>query len=85
MKVFYLTTLSVAKTTQPRYWINKIWVWRFCRTKLKGKTDVVGETPVQMPLCPRQILHGLAWDRNLVSAARGRHLTINKTSETKCD
>lgn len=47
----------------------------FFGTILMGKAEVLGETPVRMPLCPGQISQGPAWDRNLVSAATGRQLT----------
>ena len=40
------------------------WNWQ-------GKTEVLGEKPVPVPLCPPQIPHGLTRD----SAVRGRRLT----------
>jgi hypothetical protein len=40
------------------------WNWQ-------GRTEVLGEKPVPVPLCPPQIPHGLARDR----AVRGRRLT----------
>jgi hypothetical protein len=44
------------------------WNWQ-------GKTEVLGEKHVPVPLCPPQILHGLARDRNPASAVRDRGLT----------
>ena len=41
----------------------------------QGKTEVLGEKPVPVPLCPPQIPHGLARDRTGASAVRGRRLT----------
>jgi hypothetical protein len=41
----------------------------------QGKTEVLGEKPVLLPLCPPQISHGLTWDRTRASAVRGRRLT----------
>ena len=38
------------------------WNWQ-------GKTEVLGEKPVPVPLCPPQISHGLARDRTRASAA----------------
>jgi hypothetical protein len=40
-----------------------------------GKTEVLGEKPVPVPLCPPQIPPGLTRDRIRVSAVRGRRLT----------
>jgi hypothetical protein len=34
--------------------------------------STLGEKPVLVPLCLPQILHGLAWNRTWVSAARYR-------------
>jgi hypothetical protein len=36
----------------------------------RGRTALLEEKPVPMPFCPPQISHGLARDRNLVSAVR---------------
>jgi hypothetical protein len=44
------------------------WNWQ-------GKTEVLGEKPVPVPLCPPQIPHGLTRDRTRASAVRGRRLT----------
>jgi hypothetical protein len=44
------------------------WNWQ-------GKTEVLGENPVPVPLCPPQILQGLTRDRTRASALRGRRLT----------
>jgi hypothetical protein len=41
----------------------------------RGKTEVLGEKPVPVPLCPPQIPHGLTRDRARASAVRGRRLT----------
>jgi hypothetical protein len=40
-----------------------------------GKTEVLGEKPVPVPLCPPQIPHGLTWDQTGASAVGGRRLT----------
>jgi hypothetical protein len=42
---------------------------------LQGKTEVLGEKPVPVPLCSPQIPHGLTRDRTRASAVRGRQLT----------
>jgi hypothetical protein len=44
------------------------WNWQ-------GKTEVLGEKPVPVPLCPPQIPHGLKGDWTQASAVRGRRLT----------
>jgi hypothetical protein len=44
------------------------WNWQ-------GKTEVLGEKPVSVPLCPPQIPHGLTRDRTRASAVGGRRLT----------
>jgi hypothetical protein len=44
------------------------WNWQ-------GKTEVLGEKPVPVPLCPPQIPHGLTLDRNRASSVRVRRLT----------
>jgi hypothetical protein len=44
------------------------WNWQ-------GKTEVLEETPVPVPLCPPQIPHGLTRDRTRASAVEGRRLT----------
>jgi hypothetical protein len=44
------------------------WNWQ-------GKTEVLGEKPVTVPLCPPQIPHGLSRDRTRASAMWGRLLT----------
>jgi hypothetical protein len=44
------------------------WNWQ-------GKTEVLGENPVPVPLCPPQIPHGLTWNWTRASAVRGRRLT----------
>ena len=43
--------------------------------KLTGKTEVLGEKPVPVPLCTPQIPHGLTQDRTRASVVRGRQLT----------
>ena len=32
----------------------------------KGETEVLGESPFPVQLCPLQIPHGLVWDRTRV-------------------
>jgi hypothetical protein len=44
-------------------------------SETEGETEVLGEKPVPVPLCPPQIPHGLTWDRTLASAVGGRRLT----------
>jgi hypothetical protein len=44
---------------------------------LTGKTEVLGEKAVPVPLCPPQISHGLTWDRTRVSAVRVWRLTAS--------
>jgi hypothetical protein len=44
------------------------WNWQ-------GKTEVLGEKPVPVPLCPPQIPHGLTRDRTRASAVRAWRLT----------
>jgi hypothetical protein len=44
------------------------WNWQ-------GKTEVLGEKPVPVPLCPPQIPHGLTRYRPRASAVGGRRLT----------
>jgi hypothetical protein len=55
-------------------WMNEYgalveWYWQ-------GKTEVLGEKTVPVPLCPPQISHRLTWDRTLASAVSGRRLTV---------
>ena len=42
--------------------------------KLTGETEVLGEKPVPVPLCPPQIPHGPIRDQTRASAVRGRRL-----------
>jgi hypothetical protein len=44
------------------------WSWQ-------GKTEVLGEKPVPVPLFPPQIPHGLTRDQTRASAVGGRRLT----------
>jgi hypothetical protein len=39
---------------------------------LTGKTEVLGEKPIKVPLCSLKISNGLTWHRNSVSAVKGR-------------
>jgi hypothetical protein len=48
------------------------WNWQ-------GKTEVLVEKPVPMPLCPPQIPHVLTRDRTRASAVGGRRLTARST------
>ena len=41
----------------------------------KGTAEVLGEEPVSLPLCTKQIPRGLAQDRTLASAVTGRRQT----------
>jgi hypothetical protein len=49
------------------------WNWQ-------GKTEVLGENPVPVPLFPPQIPHGLTRDRNRASAVGDRRLTAWATA-----
>jgi hypothetical protein len=42
---------------------------------LPGKTEVIQENPVPVPLCLPKFSHGLAWDGVRSSAVSGRRLT----------
>jgi hypothetical protein len=53
------------------------WNWQ-------GKTEVLGEKPVPVPLCPPQIPHGLIRDRTRASAVRGRRLTAWAMARPNC-
>jgi hypothetical protein len=48
-------------------------------TGVKKNSD---EKPVQVPVCPPQILHGLTWARTLASAARGWQLIASAMART---
>jgi hypothetical protein len=45
--------------------------------KWQGKTEVLGEKPVSLPLCLSQISHGLTRDRTRAFVVRGRRLTAS--------
>jgi hypothetical protein len=54
---------------------DHIWVWRATvEWFAQGKTKELGEKPVLVPLCPRQIPHGLTWVRIWASTVRGQRL-----------
>ena len=42
---------------------------------LTGKTDVLGEKPVLVPLCPPQIPQAIAWNQKQASAVTDRRIT----------
>jgi len=46
---------------------------------LTGKTDVLGEKPVPVTLCPPQIPQGVAWNRKQASAVTDRRITDGVT------
>jgi hypothetical protein len=46
------------------------WNWQ-------GKTEVLGEEPIPVPLCPPQIPNGHTRDRNRASTLRSRRLTAS--------
>jgi hypothetical protein len=48
------------------------WVSSISVMILTGKNKVLGEKPIPVPLCPPQISHGVAWDRNRFSAVTDR-------------
>jgi hypothetical protein len=61
------------------------WRWRFFCFASNGapvewnrqwKTEVLGENPVPVPICPPQIPHGLTGDRTRASEVRVRRLTF---------
>ena len=64
MKIAYINTLSVDETDA-----------RNGGMTLTGKTEVLGEKLVPVPLCPPQIPHGLTWNRTRASAVRGLRQT----------
>jgi hypothetical protein len=43
--------------------------------RLAGKTEVLGEKPVPVPLCPPRILHDLTWARTRAAAVGSQRLT----------
>ena len=43
-----------------------------------GKTDVLGEKPVPVPLFPPQIPQGMTWNRRQASAVTGRRITESR-------
>jgi hypothetical protein len=45
-------------------------MWRTGRMVLTEKPDMIGGIPILVSHCPQQKPHGLAWDRNQVSAVR---------------
>jgi hypothetical protein len=51
---------------------------------LTGETEVLGEEPDPLPLCPPQITHGLTRARTLSSAMRGRRLTTWAMARSEC-
>jgi hypothetical protein len=53
------------------------WYWQ-------GKTEELWEKLVPVPLCPRQIPHGLTWARTQASAVRGRRLTTWAMARPTC-
>jgi hypothetical protein len=46
-------------------------VWSIGGMILTGETEVLGEKPITVPLCPPQISYGLTWDRTRTFAVRG--------------
>jgi len=54
-------------------WVE--WFWQ-------GKTEILGENPVLVSLCPPQIPHILAWNRTRALAVRGRRLTAWATARS---
>jgi hypothetical protein len=51
------------------------WVWSIGGMILTGESEVLGEKPVLVPLCPPQILQGLVMDWTWTSMVWGRWLT----------
>jgi hypothetical protein len=63
-----MTMMIIIFYTFPSNGAPMEWNWQ-------GKTEVLGEKPVPVPLCPPQIPHGLARDRTRASAVEGLRLT----------
>jgi len=51
------------------------WYWQ-------GETEVLGEKPVTVPLCPPPNSHVLNWDQDRVSALKGRRQSAWPLSKT---
>jgi hypothetical protein len=50
------------------------------------KTEILGEKPVPVPLCPPQIPHGSTWDRTRAVITRMKfHPNISKLLESTCE
>jgi hypothetical protein len=59
------------------------WVWSIDGMILTGENRILADKPVQVPLWPPKILHGLTWNRTGTSALRGRRLTDWDTARTE--
>jgi hypothetical protein len=44
-------------------------------TDQQGKTEVLGEKLIPVPLCPPQIQHGIVWNWARIFMVTGGHLT----------
>jgi hypothetical protein len=67
--------LSRVKTIHHQQQMNKICVGSMSGMVWTGKTKVLGEKPVPMPLCLPQIQLELASDRNQTCTVKGCQLT----------
>jgi hypothetical protein len=50
---------------------------------LTGEPEELGEKPVSVPLCPKQVPHGLNRMRTLASEVRGRRVTASVMARPK--
>jgi hypothetical protein len=66
--VMKMTTTMIIFCPFPSNGAPVEWNWQ-------GKTEVLGENPFPVPLCPPQIPHGLTGGRTPASAVGGRRLT----------
>ena len=51
---------------------------------LTEKIEVLGERPVQLPLCTQQNTHGLAWERSRAFRFRGHAQSITRPYYLHC-
>jgi hypothetical protein len=64
----YPAILSTVDVDDTLVWIIGGWYWQ-------GKTDVLEEKSIPVPLCPPENSHGITWNENRNFAVRGRRLT----------
>ena len=56
VRIIFVTRLSVAKNAQRRWKMNEMLEWTIDGTIYSGKTEVLVENPVLLPLCQPKIL-----------------------------